>query len=251
MKKVFLFALSALMLAGCQSDNSEQIAVGEGRIAITATTSGAVETRAEGVTLSTPQLSEFSLKITGTDFSKSWSSLTDYRSEEERYTAGNYTVSILYGDSTVEGIDKPCFADTKEVTVLDRNRTTEVAMTAKLANAIVAVKTTKAFDNYFPTSNFTVKTATNNFDIDLKEEKHLFVAAGQAVDIDCTCIRQSNMASGKQETLPTHTIPATAATTRYVVTYDLTTAGGVAVTVTLNDTVIGTIDIENELNPNA
>ena len=40
MKKVFLFALSALMLAGCQKDNSVLATAGEGKIAINASASG-------------------------------------------------------------------------------------------------------------------------------------------------------------------------------------------------------------------
>ena len=49
MKKVFICAIIALMAASCHSDNSEQINAGKGKIAITATSSGIVETRGEGV----------------------------------------------------------------------------------------------------------------------------------------------------------------------------------------------------------
>ena len=55
----------------------------------------------------------------------------------------------------------------------------------------------------------------------------------------------------KSEALATQTISNTTAATRYVVTYDLTTAGGVSITVKLNQTIIGTIEVETELNPNA
>ena len=85
MNKVFLFAISALLLASCQKGNNEAV-VGEGRIAITASASGDVATRADGFTLPTPQLSDFSLTITGENFEKSWASLSDYRTEDERYT---------------------------------------------------------------------------------------------------------------------------------------------------------------------
>ena len=115
----------------------------------------------------------------------------------------------------------------------------------------MAIQTTEAFDNYFPVSNFTITTTSNTFEFDKQATDHLFVAAGQAISIDCTCIRQSNLTSGKSEKLATQKIPSTTATTRYVVTYDLSTAGGVNITVKLNDTTIGTIVIDNELNPNA
>jgi hypothetical protein len=210
-----------------------------------------VETRADGVQVATPQLSDFSLLITGNNFEKSWSSLTNYRTDDERYISGTYTVAIACGDSSQEGYNLPAFAASKSVEVLDRNRTTEVALTATVANAIVAIQTTEAFNNYFPVSEFTVTTTANSFEYNKHSSKHLFVAAGQNVKIDCSCIRQSNLAANKSEALATQTISNTTAATRYVVTYDLTTVGGVSITVKLNQTIIGTIEVETELNPNA
>lgn len=246
MKKLILSAMASLLLFACQSDNSE-VAVGEGKIAITVTTSADVATRAEGFTLQTPALSDFQLLITGENFSKSWASVTDYRTDDERYTAGGYTVAINAGDATVEGYGKSAFAASEQVTVLDRNRTTEVKLTARLANAIVEVRTTEMFDNYFPQSEFSVTTAANTFEWNKSTEQHLFVAAEQGVKIDCNCVRQT----GKQETLPTQNIADIKAATRYILTYDLKNAGGVSITVKLNQTIIDTIEIENELNPNA
>lgn len=250
MNKVFLFAISALLLASCQKGNNEAV-VGEGRIAITASASGDVVTRADGFTLPTPQLSDFSLTITGENFEKSWASLSDYRTENERFTKGYYDVAINYGDSTAEGYNLPCFSASKSIEVLDRDRTTEVTLNAKLTNSIITVVTTDAFNGFFPVSDFTVTTATNTFEVDKQSAEHLFVAAAQQVTIDCSCIRQSNLATEKRESLTTQIIPATEAATRYIVTYDLTTAGSVKVEVKLNDSVIDTIEIETELNPNA
>ncbi|MBQ9138020.1 MAG: DUF4493 domain-containing protein [Alistipes sp.] len=250
MKKLFIFAISALLLAGCQEGNTETT-VGEGKIAIAASALGEVATRADGVTIEAPELAEFSLLITGTDFEKSWASLSDYRTDDERYLAGDYNVSIAWGDATEEGYSKPSFYASEDCVVLDRNRTTTVNITATVANAIVVINTTEAFDNYFPVSDFTVTTTANTFEYDKQATEHLFVAAGQDVKIDCTCIRQANVASGKTEALATQTIASTTAATRYVVTYDLTSTGGVTISVTLNDTVIDTIDVETELNPNA
>ena len=251
MKKVSLFAITALLFVACQKDNSEQVTTGEGRIAITASASGELTTRAEGVQVATPQLSDFSLLITGKNFEKSWNSLTDYRTDDERYASGHYTVSIACGDGSEEGYDLPAFAASKTAEVLDRNRTTEVALTATVANAIVAIQTTESFNNYFPVSEFTVTTTSNSFEYDKQSAKHLFVAPAQDVKIDCSCIRQSNLAANKSEKLATQTIANTAAATRYVITYDLSTVGGVAITVKLNQTIIDTIEVETELNPNA
>ena len=260
MKKLFLCAIAALALAACQQGNTtEQIEVGEGKIAVTAAVSGQVATRAEGINLATPELSDFTLSITGTentvtaDYAKQWASLSDYRTDDERYAAGWYTVAIANGDVTAEGYTTPCFTASKSVQVLDRNRTVVVELNATVANAIILVKTTEAFDNYFPQSEFTVTTATNTIDVDKQAEGHLFIAPQNGVKIDCTCIRQANLATGKTEQLATQTIALTKAATRYIVTYDLTSVGGVDITITLNEDILDTIpvDTNTELNPNA
>ena len=258
MKKTILCAIAALSLAACQSP-SEQIGAGEGKIAVAASVSGQVATRAEGFNLTTPELSDFTLSITGTegtvtaDFSKQWSSLSDYRTDDERYLAGWYTVAIANGDVTAEGYTTPCFTASKSVQVLDRNRTVVVELNATVANAIVLVKTTEAFDNYFPQSEFTVTTATNTITVDKSAEGHLFIVPQNGVKIDCTCIRQANLATGKTEQLATQTIALTKAATRYILTYDLTSTGGVDITITLNEDILDTIpvDTNTELNPNA
>ena len=256
MKNVFLCAIAALALVACQSP-SEQLGVGEGKIAVAASVSGDMATRAEGFNLPTPELSDFTLSITGTEntataeFSKQWASLSDYRTDDERYAAGWYTVAIANGDVTAEGYTTPCFTASKSVQVLDRNRTVVAELNATVANAIVLIQTTEAFDNYFPQSDFTVTTATNTIEVDKQAEGHLFIAPQSNVKINCSCIRQSNLAAGTVESLATQTIEATAPATRYIVTYDLTTVGGVKITVKLNETVIDTIVVDTELNPNA
>lgn len=260
MKKVLLCAIAALTLAACQEPNSEQIGAGEGKIAVTASVSGEVATRAdEGFRLPTPALADFTLTINGTpdtvtaDFTKQWSSLSDYNTDNERYLAGLYTVAISNGDTTFEGYGNPCFAAVKSVEVLDRNRTVNVELNAVVANAIVLVRTTEAFDNYFPQSEFTVTTATNTITVDKQATEHLVVVPQSGVKVDCTCVRQSNLVSGKTEKLATQTIANAKGATRYILTYDITTAGGVDITITLNEDILDTIPVDTltELNPNA
>lgn len=252
MKKLLLFAAISLAMVGCRNEQLD-ITVDEGGIAIAAAANGEVATKAGegGVTIATPDLADFSLKITGTNFEKSWDSLNNYNSDDERYTAGWYTVAIECGDINEEGFNKPYFNATQQVQVLDRNRTTEVQLTATVGNAIVAIQTTENFRNYFPSYSFKLTTATNTFDLEENSAEHLFIAPQKKVAIDCTCIRQSNMETQTTETLPTQYIQTVNAKTRYVVTYDLKSAGGVEITVSLDNTIIGTIVVNVELNENA
>lgn len=254
MKKLLAFASAALLMVGCHDDNSIQTVAGEGTMRINATASGEIITKTgteSGMMVDVPQISDFSLKITGNNFEKSWDSVSNYDFETERYVAGNYNVSIEYGDIAVEGYNVPYFYTSESVEVLDRNRTTNVELVATVGNAIVEVVTTENFRGYFPQHKFTMTTASNTFELKENDDELLFIAPQENVAIDCTCIRQSNIASGKEESLATQYIPTVNARTRYIVTYDLKSAGNVTITVTLNETIIDTFDVDVELNENA
>ena len=261
MKKVFLCAMAAIALVGCQERFSEQNIDGDmGHIAINFSTSGEVETRADGIQLENlPTAEDFTLKISGVatdentaEFSKEWSSFAGYNYEEERLFHGLYNVALTYGDPTVEGYNKPAFAATADnVTVQNKNLTTKLDMTATLANAIIVIRTTDNFNGYFPKSSFTITTATETYDVNMESTEHFFIAPQSGVKINCTCVRQSNLATNTTEQLAAQTISEVKAKNRYVVTYDLTTAGRVEITVELNDTPIGTQIIDTEINPNA
>ena len=231
-----------------------------GRIAIDFSTSGEVDTRADGILLENlPTPADFTLKISGaaTDentsaFSKEWSSFAGYNYEDERLFHGLYDVALTYGDPNIEGYGKPAFAaEAKSVVVENKNKTTNLALTATLANAIITIRTTDNFDGYFPESKFSVTTAQDTHDFDKSSTEHLFIAPQSGVKINCSCIRQSNMAAQLYENLAAQTISEVKAKTRYVVTYDLTTAGSVKITIKLNEELIGTQVIDTEINPNA
>lgn len=231
-----------------------------GRIAIDFSTSGEVDTRADGILLENlPTPADFTLKISGaaTDentsaFSKEWSSFAGYNYEEERLFHGLYDVALTYGDPNIEGYGKVAFAaEAKNVVVENKNKTTNLALTATLANAIITIRTTDNFDGYFPESKFSVTTAQDTHDFDKSSTEHLFIAPQSGVKINCSCIRQSNMAAQLYENLAAQTISEVKAKTRYIVTYDLTTAGSVKITIKLNEELIGTQVIDTEINPNA
>lgn len=262
MRKILLYAMATIALVGCKENFSEQnINADMGRIAIDFSTSGEVATRAnEGITLTNlPTAAAFALKITGSasdavtsSFSKEWSSFAGYNYEEERLFHGLYDVTLTYGDPAVEGYDKPAFAaSATKVEVENKNKTTTLQMTATLANAIVTIRTTDNFNGYFPKSKFSITTATDTYEFEKENTSHLFIAPQQNVKINCSCVRQNNLANDTYETLAPQTIPSVVAKTHYVVTYDLTTAGSVKITIKLNDEPIGTQVINTEINPNA
>ncbi|MBS6458833.1 MAG: DUF4493 domain-containing protein [Alistipes sp.] len=253
MKKLLLIASVAMMTVACQKVSVEQIA-GPSELKLNLSASGAVRSVAAGqadggITIDVPNLSDFSLTITGVDYNRTWSSVAEY-SSDERFQAGMYDVSIEYGDIAEEGYDKPYFFATKNVEVFERNRTTNVELVATVGNAIVEIAMTDSFKGYFVSHEFTLTTASNTFTLEENPAQHLFVAPQQSVKIDCTCVRQANAAAGTTEKLATQSIDV-AARTRYIVKYDLQEAGSVTVSISLNDEVIDTIELPIELNENA
>lgn len=255
MKRIFTLAVMTAMLAvSCQRQESGDQTSAEGRVRLnlssTNVVAGSEDGSVPGITIDVPSLSEFSLRITGNDYDNTWSSLAEY-SSDERLTTGTYQVSIQYGDPAQEGLSKPYFSATKSVDVPDRNRTVEVSLVAALSNAIVEVAMTDNFRNYFVEHDFKVTTATNTFDVDENPSEHLFVAAPQTgIAIDCECVRQADQATGKKTVLDTVHIDVEPQT-RYIVRYDLQSAGSVTVSITLNDEVLNTIVIPVETNENA
>lgn len=255
MKKLVLIASVAMMAAACQKVSVEQIA-GEGGLKLNLSASGAVRSLAAGqadggIEIAVPNISDFSLTITGTDYNRTWSSVSDY-SSDERFQAGMYDVAIEYGDIAEEGYDKPYFFAAKSVEVFERNRTTNVELVATVGNAIVEIAMTDSFKGYFVKHDFTLTTASNTaFTLEENPAQHLFVAPGQTVKIDCTCIRQANAAAGTTEKLATQTIDVAAPRTRYIVKYDLQDTGSITVNISLNDEIIDTIELPIELNENA
>lgn len=253
MKKLLLIALVAAMATACQKVATEQ-AVGTGILHITPSVANDVnevksstESNASGKTVAVPALSEFSLTIKGSDYDRTWTSLTDYSADDERLTAGMYDVTIKYGNIEEEGYDKPYFYATKSVQVLDRNRTTEAELTATVGNAIVEIAMTPEFKGYFVKHEFKLKTTytAEPFTLEENPAKDLFVAP-QSVTLECACTRQN----GKEEALTPQTFEVKART-RHIVKYDLEKAGNIKVNITLDETLIGSEVIDVELNENA
>lgn len=256
MKRIFITAVTAALLTvSCQKSEGYTAGSSEGGLRLNLSSSNVVLTTSEGqtgagMTIDVPPIADFSLHITGPDYDRTWSSVEEY-SSDERLTTGTYQVSIQYGDPSEEGLSKPCFSASESVEVPDRNRTVDVTLTAKLANAIVEVAMTDNFKSYFVEHEFTLTTASNTFGIDENPAEHLHVAAPQSgIAIDCECVRQADAATGKKTKLDTVHIDVEPQT-RYIVKYDLQNAGSVTVNITLNDETIDSIVIPIETNENA
>jgi hypothetical protein len=91
---------------------------------------------------------DLALKITAEDgsYSGSWNSLSDFPSDNT-FAVGNYLVEALYGSVETEGFESPAYYGSQNITVHE-DETTDVSLTATLANTMLSVDYTDAFKNY-------------------------------------------------------------------------------------------------------
>lgn len=91
---------------------------------------------------------DLALKITAEDgsYSGSWNSLSDFPSDNT-FSVGNYLVEALYGSVETEGFESPAYYGSQNITVHE-DETTDVSLTATLANTMLSVDYTDAFKNY-------------------------------------------------------------------------------------------------------
>lgn len=252
MKKFFAFAsLLALTLSACTEKEPQSEQKGEGQVTITLATSAEVDTRAQ-ISCTTPELADFALQIEGVgyDYAKEYASISEFNADNY-LRFGQYRATVVAGDVMNEGYDKATFVGSQEFSVAARKHT-NVEITAHIANALVVVETTEAFDNYF-VGGRTLKLTTaagNEFDVTAQSEP-LFVAP-ESVVVTGTAIKQSAQsgAEGAVVALPEYELEV-AAQTLYRVKFDVEQAGGATLTISLNDELVESIDIEQELNDNA
>lgn len=168
-------ALALLMLASCRSENPwDDSRGGEGSISLRVSPSGSVEqaipaVRSVSTTIDTPDVEEFSIRLTKNDgsYSKQWSHVADFVEEmADNVKVGIYTIEAFYGTPDSQGFDAPYFYGSEEVTVLE-SETSRVDISAPLMNSMVQVEYGDAFKHYF-----------TDFDIQFQSAGHDFVDFG-------------------------------------------------------------------------
>lgn len=254
MRKFFAIAsLAALTLSACSNESPKSEMEGEGQVVINCAVATQVDETRANIDCTTPEVKEFKLTIDGVShtYTADYATIAEFNEGDNYLHSGKYKATVVAGDVTVEGYDKATFAGSAEFNVSPRQNT-EVEVTAHIANALVVVETTEAFDNYF-VGGRTLKLTTaagNEFDVTAQSEP-LFVAP-ESVVVTGTAIKQSAQsgAEGAVVALPEYEL-AVAAQTLYKVKFDVENAGRATLTITLNDNIVESIDIEQELNDNS
>lgn len=149
------FLFSALLVSSCSDENPWTGVAGEGGISPRVVTDNTVTdvvpiTRAEEQ-LEAPSVDDFKLTLTKSDgsYSINWESVNLFPVEES-FSIGTYKMEASFGDAEKEGFECPYFYGSAEFEV-EEGETTEVGITASLANTMVSIDYTDAFKTYFKT----------------------------------------------------------------------------------------------------
>ena len=255
-KLITLASLLALTLASCANDEPKGVADEKGSVSfdLNIATEVAV-TRAEGhnVACTTPTAEQFTLKIDGVShtYTKEYNSIAEFM-EDNYLHFGTYKVSVVAGDVAQEGYDKATFVGEAEF-VVEARKQTDVEVTATIANALVMVETTESFKNYF-VGGHTLELTTasgSKFDVSAQREP-LFITPGEFT-VAGTAVKQANQSGveGVTITLPEYKMESAAAQTYYTVKFDVKDGGRATLEIVLNEELVESIDIEQELNDNA
>lgn len=254
MRKFFTIAsLFALTLSACSEEVANGEQKGEGRVTIDCVASTTVDETRANISCTTPAAEDFTLKIEGVGhtYIADYANINEFN-EDNYLVYGQYKASVFAGNVNEEGYDKATFAGSEVFTVAPR-KNTEVKINATIANALVKVEVTENFKRYFEGGHALKLTtaARNEFDVTTQTEP-IFIAP-TSFTVTGTAVKQANQsgAEGTVVTLPAYNMENAAAQTLYTVKFDVENAGGATLNITLNETLVESFDIEQELNDNA
>ncbi len=128
---------------------------GEGRINLSLTTRADVEksiptfNRSQGIAPDIPRVEEFQIKMERLDgtWSATYPSLADFK-KVETFPTGSYNLTAFYGQEGDEGFGK-CYYTGSELITVHQEHTTEVSVTASLANSLVSISYSPEFQDFF------------------------------------------------------------------------------------------------------
>lgn len=275
MKRLFIILSAAALTAGagCSNNESGAPADGYGRLSIDCSASDDITAGIQAAAPAGPYAptragipagEEFALRITGTDYDRSWETLAAFPSEEELFVKGSYTAAVTWGNPAEEGFGKYSYAGEREFTIQPR-QTTEVHITASIVNSQVLVRTTEQFRRYFHDARFNVTTGSeNSFDFTFEKgtddpdqaDEALCVATATSLAVNGSARRQSATGTdqGSEVTFPEQRLDATTPRTRHIFEYDAADAGSATLKIYIgvdengDDLLVETRVIEVELN---
>ena len=231
--------LLSLFVASCGESDSADASQGYGLIdpqpTVDCSVVASVATRAQVGEITADDLK---LTIASTDGTtvRTFNNVGEFN-RDERYRVGSYTFTASYGSAESEGFDTPYYYGSSSFSVSD-GMTSEVAVTATLANAMVSVVVTDAFANYFTDYTSTLHSSGGGyFDVAAGETRALYLRPGAV-----TMAVNMTAPNGKQVELNVANFTAEARH-HYVITLDTDASAGDAALIVAFDELIDKEDV--------
>lgn len=186
---------------------------------------------------------DLSLRLTSDDgsFTKTWDKIADFDANE-RFNVGRYTLEAFYGSEDAEGFGAPYYLGSQTITV-EENQVTPVAISAQLANSLLAITYTDNFKSYMASYSAEVHSAggaTTAYAAD--ETRPVYVKAG-LVEVYVDFVKPN----GKGAKLLAASFTAKPRC-RYNLTVDMSAEGGQAILHIVYDEMLAEKDVEIELS---
>lgn len=225
MMKVFK-ALAFTLVCGslftsCESEMPWSGPADQGGIALNFQSDGRVmrQTRADdSLSPVVPDQSQFGVSLVKSDnsYSKKWTNVDSFN-KETSFPIGDYTISASYGDINQEGFTNPYYYGVNSVHV-SPGVTTDVHLTATLANAMVSIRYTEDFEKLYKSHSAAVQTEGHDWVVFAQNENRpAYIAPSDEVKLNLTLTNEA----GNRVTVQPASFKA-AARHHYVVTFGVT-----------------------------
>lgn len=171
-----------------------------------------------------PADGDFSIEIIDENDEQAWSGKLSEWSDATPLTAGSYTVKATYDEGRV-GFNSPVFSGSATVAVIG-GETSEVELPVTLQNAIVRLKYTEMFKNYYSFEKFTITSLDTAVDFTADETRGAFVET-TTFKIEGTLTSQAQDADGGKPAKTFSKEYVASAAKCYTITFDASNIGGV------------------------
>lgn len=188
-----------MLLPGCASDTPSGFEGGSGHISLRVGIDGTVQDAVPSVRSSQaskiPDSSELNLKLTKTDgsYSNRWGSIADFPSDKG-FQTGAYTFEAYYGSMEIEGFDAPYYYGITDLNVVEGS-STEVQVTATLANTMVSIDYTDAFRNYFKSYSVQIHSEGGDFISFMSDEERPAYMRPGNITVTTTITKQNGLSA--------------------------------------------------------
>lgn len=247
MRNFLLSLLSvALMLSACDKPAALSGSSGTGGLRLSLQTQEALADAAVKSSLTDyvsvlPSKEDFDLTVVTSTGQQFWTGKLTEWPEDIRLNVGTYTLTAVCGSEEEEGFDKPRYAALEQIEIA-KDDTTDVVLTARLANCMVKVTRSAAFNAFFAQSDLVLTTgAGTQIAFPAVETRPAFLEAWK-FSLSGSLTTPAGTVYPFSQNFDSGLEPATL----YTIQMDVTSVGTPAIVVTFDNTV-ETVELEEDL----